>query len=35
MYFETVKTRQAYLGTPIDHPIRLIDNPDDEGFDED
>jgi hypothetical protein len=34
MYFETEETRQAYLDTPVDHPFRLIDNPDDEGVDE-
>jgi len=34
MYFETEETRQAYLDTPVDHPFRLIDNPDGEGFDE-
>jgi YHS domain-containing protein len=34
MYFETEETRQAFLDMPVDHPFRLIDNPDDEGFDE-
>ena len=27
MYFEPEATRQAYLDTPIDHPLRLADNP--------
>lgn len=30
MYFESEQTRQAYLDTPIDHPLRLPDNPIDE-----
>ena len=30
MYFETEETRQAYIDTPIDHPVRLPDNPTDE-----
>jgi hypothetical protein len=30
MYFESRQTRQAYLDTPIDHPLRLPDNPNDE-----
>lgn len=30
MYFESEETRQAYLDTPIDHPLRLADNPVDE-----
>jgi hypothetical protein len=34
MYFESEETRQAYLETPTDHPLRLIDNPTDEGWDE-
>lgn len=34
MYFETEATREEYLETPIDHPFRLVDNPDDEGIDE-
>jgi hypothetical protein len=34
MYFESEETRQAYLDTPVDHPFRLIDNPDGEGVDE-
>jgi hypothetical protein len=32
MYFETRETRQAYLDTPIDHPVPLPDNPFEEGF---
>jgi len=31
MYFESEETRQAYLDLPIDHPLRLPDNPDEEG----
>lgn len=31
MYFDTEETRQAYLDTPIDHPLRLADNPTEEG----
>jgi hypothetical protein len=27
MYFESEKTRQEYLDTPIDHPVPLPDNP--------
>ncbi len=27
MYFESEMTRQAYLDTPIDHPVPLPDNP--------
>jgi hypothetical protein len=34
MYFESERTRQEYLDTPIDHPFHLIDNPTDEGYDE-
>lgn len=34
MYFESERTRQAYLDTPIDHPFHLVDNPTDEGYDE-
>jgi hypothetical protein len=30
MYFESEETRQAYLDTPTDHPVRLPDNPEDE-----
>ena len=30
MYFESEATRQAYLDTPIDHPVRLPDNPTEE-----
>lgn len=30
MYFESEATRQAYLDTPIDHPVPLPDNPVDE-----
>jgi hypothetical protein len=31
MYFESEDTRRAYLDTPMDHPVRLKDNPDQEG----
>jgi hypothetical protein len=31
MYFESEETRRAYLDTPIDHPVRLPDNPYDDG----
>jgi hypothetical protein len=31
MYFESEETRQAYLDTPMDHPLRLPDNPTEEG----
>lgn len=31
MYFESVETRKAYLDTPVDHPVPLPDNPDEEG----
>ncbi len=31
MYFESEDTRQVYLDTPTDHPVRLRDNPDEEG----
>ena len=31
MYFESEQTRQAYLDTPLDHPLRLPDNPTEEG----
>jgi hypothetical protein len=27
MYFESEETRQAYLDTPVDHPVPLPDNP--------
>jgi len=27
IYFESEDTRQAYLDTPMDHPVRLPDNP--------
>jgi len=27
IYFESEQTRQAYLDTPIDHPLPLPDNP--------
>ena len=27
MYFESEETRQAYIDTPIDHPVPLPDNP--------
>jgi hypothetical protein len=27
IYFETEENRQAYLDTPIDHPVKLPDNP--------
>ncbi len=29
--FETQATRQAYLDTPLDHPVPLPDNPTEEG----
>lgn len=32
MYFESEETRQAYIDTPIDHPVRLPDNPTGEGW---
>ena len=32
MYFESDETRQAYLETPKDHPVRLADNPSGEGY---
>jgi hypothetical protein len=31
MYFESEDTRSVYLDTPTDHPVRLQDNPDEEG----
>ncbi len=31
IYFESEETRQAYLDTPMDHPLRLPDNPTEEG----
>jgi YHS domain-containing protein len=31
MYFESEDTRREYLDTPTDHPVRLRDNPDEEG----
>ncbi len=31
MYFETEDSRRAYLDMPTDHPVRLKDNPDEEG----
>ncbi|MGA7178582.1 MAG: hypothetical protein WBX11_03200 [Thiobacillaceae bacterium] len=34
MYFESERTRQEYLDTPIDHPFHLVDNSTDEGYDE-
>ncbi|HYP67362.1 MAG TPA: hypothetical protein VEP67_03810 [Thiobacillaceae bacterium] len=34
IYFESEKTRQEYLDTPIDHPFHLVDNPTGEGYDE-
>lgn len=34
MYFESEETRQEYLDMPIDHPFHLVDNPNDEGYDE-
>jgi hypothetical protein len=34
MYFESERTRQVYLATPVDHPFHLVDNPTDEGYDE-
>ncbi len=30
MYFETEETRQAYLDMPLDHPVPLPDNPDED-----
>ena len=27
MYFESEENKQAYLDTPMDHPVRLPDNP--------
>lgn len=30
MYFESEETRRAYLDTPVDHPFRLQDNPDED-----
>lgn len=30
IYFESEQTRQAYLDTPMDHPVHLPDNPTDE-----
>lgn len=30
IYFESEATRQEYLDTPMDHPLRLPDNPIDE-----
>jgi len=27
IYFESEETRQAYIDTPIDHPVPLPDNP--------
>lgn len=27
MYFESMQTRQAYIDTPVDHPVPLPDNP--------
>jgi hypothetical protein len=32
IYFESEQTRQEYLDMPIDHPLRLPDNPTDEGY---
>jgi hypothetical protein len=31
MYFESEATRQAYLDTPVDHPVKLPDNPYEDG----
>jgi hypothetical protein len=31
MYFESEKTRQEYLDMPLDHPVPLPDNPDEDG----
>jgi hypothetical protein len=30
IYFESEQTRKEYLDTPIDHPVRLPDNPDED-----
>jgi hypothetical protein len=32
IYFESEQTRQEYLDTPMDHPVRLPDNPTEEGI---
>ena len=34
IYFESEETRRQYLAMPTDHPVRLPDNPFDEGYDE-
>lgn len=31
IYFENETTRQAYQDLPMDHPLRLADNPNEEG----
>jgi hypothetical protein len=31
IYFESEETRQAYMDLPLDHPVRLPDNPMGEG----
>lgn len=31
MYFESEETKQAYIDTPMDHPLRLQDNPYEDG----
>ena len=30
IYFESEENRQAYIDTPMDHPLRLPDNPDED-----
>lgn len=30
IYFESEENRQAYLDTPMDHPVKLPDNPDED-----
>ncbi len=34
LHFESDETLDEYLAIPIDHPFRLQDNPDGEGYDE-
>jgi len=31
MYFESEETKQAYIDTLMDHPLRLQDNPYEDG----
>lgn len=31
IYFESEESRQAFLAMPTDHPLRLADNPGEEG----